>query len=76
MKEVLLLIHAWSNRPAALFSINSLRNLKERQKPRDKVNKNGDRKKFLKNLDSDWTIKNDKANFGLNENHRKAKKVE
>jgi IS5 family transposase len=33
----------------------------------DKLDKNGNKKKYSRNLDSNWTVKNDKPHFGLKE---------
>lgn len=47
---------------------NKLKNLKEkRNTPEGKLDKNGSVLKFSRDLESDWTIKNDKAYFGLKE---------
>lgn len=35
--------------------------------PESKLDKNGNIKKFFRDLDSDWTIKNDKPHYGLKE---------
>jgi IS5 family transposase len=42
--------------------------LKEKHNsPEGKLDKNGNPRKFTRDLDSDWTIKNDEAHFGLKE---------
>jgi hypothetical protein len=35
--------------------------------PEGKLDKNGNPRKFTRDLDSDWTIQNDKPHFGLKE---------
>ena len=49
-------------------SKDQLKDLKEKAKtPEGKLDKKGTRKKFTRDLDSDWTVKNDKPHFGLKE---------
>jgi len=50
------------------MSNNDLRKLKEkRDTPEGKVDKNGNPLKFTRDLESDWTIKNDAPHYGLKE---------
>ena len=50
------------------MSNEGLTKLKEtRNTPEDRVDKNGNPLKFSRDLESDWTIKNDKPHYGLKE---------
>ncbi len=50
------------------MSKDDLRKEKEKRKlPDGQVDKNGDLLKFCKDLDSDWTVKNDEPHYGLKE---------
>ncbi|MGD9900794.1 MAG: IS5 family transposase [Calditrichaceae bacterium] len=49
-------------------SNDQLKELKEKSLTREgQLDKNGSRKKYSRDLDSDWSIKNDKPHFGLKE---------
>ena len=49
-------------------SKNQLKELKDKfDTPEGKLDKNGNIKKFSRDLDSDWTIKNDEPHYGLKE---------
>ena len=39
----------------------------KRETPEGKLDKNGNLLKFSRDLDSDWTVKNDKPHYGLKE---------
>ena len=41
--------------------------IKESETPEGKLDKNGNPKKFSRDLDSDWVIKNDEPHYGLKE---------
>ena len=50
------------------MSNDNLRDLKEKRKsPEGKLDKNGNPIKFSRDLESDWTIKNDNPHYGLKE---------
>jgi len=50
------------------MSNNALRELKEkRDTPDGRLDKNGNPLKFRRDLDSDWTVKNDEPHYGLKE---------
>jgi len=50
------------------MSNNDLRKLREEKNtPAGKVDKNGNILKFNRDLESDWTVKNDKPHYGLKE---------
>jgi IS5 family transposase len=50
------------------MSSDEQRRLKEkRDTPEGKVDKHGNPVKFMRDIESDWTIKNDKAHYGLKE---------
>jgi IS5 family transposase len=50
------------------LSNNKLKELREKQNgPEGKLDKNGKAKKFSRDLESDWTIKNDVPHYGLKE---------
>jgi len=50
------------------ISNNQIKELKDRQNtPEGKLDKNGKPIKFSRDTESDWTIKNDKAHYGLKE---------
>jgi hypothetical protein len=54
-----------ASRPA---SNDKLKEIKEKANtPEGKLDKNGNKKKFSRNLDSNWVIKNDKPHYGLKE---------
>ena len=48
-------------------SKGKLEKLKASQNPEDNLGKNGTPKKFSRDFDSDWTVKNDKPHYGLKE---------
>jgi IS5 family transposase len=48
-------------------SKDKLEKIKATQKPEDELDKNGNSKKFSRDLDSDWTVKNEKPHYGLKE---------
>jgi transposase, IS5 family len=51
------------------MSSDEQRRLKEkRDTPEGKLDKHGNPVKFMRDIESDWTIKNDKAHYGLKEN--------
>ena len=54
-----------ASHPVSKDQLEELR--KKAQTPEGKLDKNGNIKKFTKDHDSDWTIKNDKPHFGLKE---------
>ena len=48
------------------FSNEGLKGIREkRNSPKGKLNKNGKPLKFSRDIESDWTIKNDKPHYGL-----------
>ena len=50
------------------LSNNDLSELREKQNsPESKLDKNGNPKKFSRDLESDWTVKNDTPHFGIKE---------
>jgi IS5 family transposase len=49
------------------ISKDKLEKLKTSQNPEDKLDKNGNSKKFSRDFDSDWTVKNEKPHYGLKE---------
>ncbi|MCJ7617867.1 MAG: IS5 family transposase [Desulfobacterales bacterium] len=50
------------------ISNNQIKELKDRKNtPEGKLDKNGKPVKFSRDMESDWTIKNDKAHYGLKE---------
>jgi len=50
------------------MSNNGLKDFKEkRNSPEGKLDKNGNPMKFSRDLESDWTVKNDKPHYGLKE---------
>ena len=50
------------------LSNNDLNELREKQNsPESKLDKNGNSKKFSRDFESDWTIKNDTPHFGIKE---------
>jgi IS5 family transposase len=57
-----------SNPPPSPLSNDKLKELREKQNgPEGKLYKNGKPKKFSRDLESDWTIKNDVPHYGIKE---------
>jgi len=54
-----------ASKPISNKKMEELR--KKHDSPEGKLDKNGNPRKFTRDLDSDWTIKNDEAHFGLKE---------
>jgi len=54
-----------ASKPISKDKINELK--KEQNSPEDKLDKKGNFKKFSRDLESDWTVKNDEPHYGLKE---------
>jgi transposase, IS5 family len=54
-----------ANRPISKDRLDKIK--QQAGTPEGKLDKNGNVKKYSRNLDSDWTIKNDEPNYGLKE---------
>lgn len=54
-----------ASRPISNKEIKELR--KKKETPEGKLDKNGNHLKFSRDLESDWTVKNDKPHYGLKE---------
>jgi len=54
-----------ASKPVSNKKMEELR--EKHNSPEGKLDKNGNPRKFTRDLDSDWTIKNDEAHFGLKE---------
>ena len=53
------------SRPVSKKDLEEL--IQKAETPEGKLDKNSDKKKYSRDLDSDWTVKNDKPHFGLKE---------
>jgi IS5 family transposase len=54
-----------ASKPVSNDKLDELR--QKHDSPEGRLDKNGKEKKFSRDLESDWTIKNDKPHFGLKE---------
>ncbi len=54
-----------ASRPGSIKQIDEFK--KDSEAPEGKLDKNGSPKKFSRNIDSDWTIKNNELHYGLKE---------
>jgi hypothetical protein len=54
-----------ASRPVSKEQLKEIK--KQAETPEGKLDKKGSPKKFSRDLDSDWTVKNDKPHFGLKE---------
>jgi len=54
-----------TSKPASAKKLEKIK--KESETPEGKLDKNGNTKKYSRDLDSDWTVKNDEPHYGLKE---------